>query len=126
LARAVRTPRPLSNILIVAVPAEIVLAQAVDHMTCLKCVLECVARVNGEDPVRISCNGGGFGRVVKFDDYVRPAAVGEFEELAMAVEYRIKWLTHFVIFECRFRDQPAVERSTLSEIASASASERAF
>ena len=32
-----------------------------------------------------------------------PAAVGEFEELAMAVEYWIKGLAHFVIFECRFR-----------------------
>src|SRR6266849_6374194 len=72
-------------------------------MTCVECVLECVTCVNRKGRVGVSCNGCGFGRVVEFDDYVRPAAVGEFEELAMPVEYWIKGLAHFVIFECRFR-----------------------
>jgi DNA-directed RNA polymerase specialized sigma24 family protein len=54
-----------------------------------------VARVNGEGRVGVAGNGCRFGRVVEFDDDVGPVVVGEFQKLAMAVEYRIKWLAHF-------------------------------
>ena len=66
----------LQNILVVAVPAELVLAQAVDHVRCLECVFACVASVNGE------------GRV-GLDDYARPVVLGEFQKLAMVGEQRI-------------------------------------
>ena len=45
-----------SNILVIAVPAELVLAQVVDHVWCVECLFKCVACVNRKGRVGVSCN----------------------------------------------------------------------